>query len=210
MPPKSRLPFWNRLFPQKFTGETALVVVDPRTTDRVPCGTQKPSANSHSWPLVNLLLGEAIGPVGPSVVAPWQTRVFGLHGPSPRRGWRFAVPSVPPMQVSEIFLSTMKPGTLSGSLLVSEAQVSEWPISSCISTPPSSAAHGTWFCWLAVLYSAWNVCGKPLHVLKSVFAKPLAALATMKPLWPVVMSVTLVVNPAGGSLICTFSTSPGL
>jgi len=79
-----------------------------------------------------------------------------------------------------------------------------------MSTPPSSAAHGTWFFRLAVLYSAWNVCGKPLQVLKPVLAKPLAALATMKPLLCVVRSVTLVVNPAAGSLICTFSTSPGL
>src|SRR5258708_30540558 len=31
----------------------------------------------------------------------------------------------------------------------------------------------------------------------------------MKPLWPVVRSVTFVVKPAAGSLICTLSTSPG-
>src|SRR5690349_18148971 len=78
MPPKSRLPFWNRLFPQKFTGETALVTVVPSVTDRVPCGMLKPSANSHNWPLAKLLLGQAIGPVVPSVVAPLQTPVIGL------------------------------------------------------------------------------------------------------------------------------------
>src|SRR5215471_16606610 len=163
MPSKSRSPFWNRLSPQKLTGETSFAALLPRITVRVPCGWQNPSANSHSWPLAKLLLGQAIGPVVPSVVAPLQTPVLGLHGPSPRRGWPFTLPSVPPMQVSKIFLSTTKPGALSGSLLVSEAQVSPWPISSCISTPPSRAAHGTWYCCLAVLYSAWNVCGKPLH-----------------------------------------------
>src|SRR5258708_26513428 len=210
MPSKSRSPFWNRLSPQKFTGETSLAALPPSTTVRAPCGWQKPSANSHSWPLAKLLLGHAIGPVVPSVVAPLQTPVLGLHGPSPRSGWPFARPSVPPTQVSKSFLSTTKPGALSGSLLVSEAHVSAWPISSCISTPPSRAAQGTWFCCLAVSYSAWKVCRVPWQVLKSVFAKPLAWLATMKPLWCVVRSVTFVVNPAVGSLICTFNTSPEL
>src|SRR6266567_5099167 len=78
-----------------------------------------------------------------------------------------------------------------------------------MSTPPSSEAHGTWFCWLAVSYSAWKVCAKPRQFLKSVFLKPLAALATMKPLLCVVRSVTLVVNPACGSVIATLITSPG-
>src|SRR6266851_4395601 len=86
MPSKSRSPFWNRLSPQKFTGETSLPALLPSTTVRVPCGRQKPSAYSHSWPLAKLLLGQAIGPVLPSVLAPLQTPVLALHGPSPRVG----------------------------------------------------------------------------------------------------------------------------
>src|ERR1022692_260992 len=39
---------------------------------------------------------------------------------------------------------------------------------------------------------------------------PLPALATMKPVWPVVMSVTVVVKPADGSVMATLTTSPGL
>src|SRR5262249_26332614 len=85
---------------------------------------------------------------------------------------------------------------------------SEWPVSCCISTPPCSAAHGTWFCWLAVLYSAWNVNGVPLQVLTLVFMKPLALLAVMWPLWPVVTSSTSIVNPAAGSEIAARRTSP--
>src|SRR6266566_4992049 len=68
---KSRSPFWNRLSPQKFTGDTSLALVFvPSVTVLVPAGTQNPSAYSHSWPLAKLLLGQAIGPVVPSVLAP--------------------------------------------------------------------------------------------------------------------------------------------
>ena len=68
------------------------------STVRVPFGKQKPSANSQSAPLAGLLVGQATGPLGPWVVAFWQTG-RGLHGPSP-----VAVrPSDPPTQVSKVF-----------------------------------------------------------------------------------------------------------
>src|SRR6266699_3725574 len=109
MPSKSRSPFWNRLSPQKFTGDTSLALVYvPSVTVLVPAGTQNPSAYSHSWPLAKLLLGQAIGPVVPSVLAPLQTPVFGLRGPWSRRGWPLTRPSVPPPQVSKTLLSTKK------------------------------------------------------------------------------------------------------
>src|SRR5258708_34856536 len=100
---------------------------------------------------------------------------------------------------------------LTGSLLASEEQTSPCPISCCISTPPSSAAHGTWLPCAAVAYSAWKVCGTPVQVeLFMVSAKPLCLLAVMKPVWWVVMSVIVVVKPADGSVIATLSTSPEL
>ena len=70
---------------------------------------------------------------------------------------------------------------VNGSLLVTELQTSAWPISCCIRTPPSSAAHGTWFCCFAVLYSAWKVNGVPEQSAMLVLAKPFAALAVMNP-----------------------------
>ena len=70
---------------------------------------------------------------------------------------------------------------VNGCWFVTELQTSEWPISCCISTPPSSAAHGTWFCCLAVLYSAWKVNGVPEQSAMLVFMKPFAALAVMVP-----------------------------
>ena len=97
-----------------------------------------------------------------------------------------------------------------GSLLVTELQTSPCPISCSISTPPSSAAHGTPFCCFAVLYSAWNVCGVPEQSEMLVFMKPFAALAVMYPVWPVVRSRTVVVNPCGGSEMETSSVSPEL
>src|SRR5262249_9680934 len=96
--------------------------------------------------------------------------------------------------------------------LASLLHTSAWPVSCCISTPPCSAAHGTWFCALAELYSAWNVNLVPLQVLTLVCMNPFLALAVMKPLWPVVMSSMVMVNPAfgpvSGSVIATRSTSP--
>ena len=67
----------------------------------------------------------------------------------------------------------------------------------------SSVAHGTRLLIFAVLYSAWKVNGEPLQFLIDVLAKPFVALATMKPLTPVVRSVTFVVKPVDGSLIST-------
>ena len=86
MPSKSRSPFWNRLSPHRLTGDVSLIAFPPTITVLVPCGRQMPSAYSHSWPLAKLLLGQAIGPVVPSVVAPLQTPVFGLQPPSPLAG----------------------------------------------------------------------------------------------------------------------------
>src|ERR1051326_218263 len=89
------------------------------------------------------------------------------------------------------------------------AHDSPWPISCSISTPPSSAAHGTWFCFLAVSYSACQVNGLPEQSDMFVSVNPFAALACMNPLWPVVRSAILVVKPPGGSLIDSLITSPG-
>ena len=50
-----------------------------------------------------------------------------------------------------------------------------------MSTPPSSAAHGTRFSIDAVLYSAWKVNGVPSQSVIEVFMKPFAALAVMYP-----------------------------
>ena len=59
-----------------------------------------------------------------------------------------------------------------------------------MSTPPSSAAHGTWFCFLAVLYSACQVNGLPEQSDMFVSVNPFLALAWIKPVWPVVRSWT--------------------
>src|SRR5712691_1215831 len=170
----------------------------------LPFLKQAPSENSQFRPLPALLLGQATGPVVPSVVAFWQTPVLGSHGPSPTA----FLPSAPPMQVWNTWLS-VKPPKESGNWFATELQDSKWPISCCISTPPSSAAHGTWFCCAAVAYSAWKVCGVPPHVREFVFMKPLASLATMKPVWPVVRSVTVVRNPAAVSWRVACTLSPG-
>jgi hypothetical protein len=79
-----------------------------------------------------------------------------------------------------------------------------------MSTPPSSAAHGTWFCTAAVLYSAWNVNGVPSQLVIEVSMNPFAALAVIHPVCPVLRSRIVVVNPCGGSVIDTWITSPGL
>src|SRR5712692_2191950 len=173
---------------------------------REPCGRQIPSANSHSCPLAALLLGQAIGPVVPSVSAWRHWPVVGLHGPSPAL---FAPPSLLPMHVSKT-LPSCRPLVLNGSWLESDEQTSLCPISCSMSTPPSSADHGTWFCCAAVAYSAWNVNGEPAQVFRFVFMNPLAALAVMKPVLCVVRSVTVAVKPDDGSLIAIFSWSPEL
>src|SRR6516165_10020871 len=140
----------------------SLTVAPLRTIVREPCGRQMASAYSHSWPLTKLLLGQAIGPVVPSVVGLTQLRKFGLlgfrsQGPSPA----FCPLSFgPPAQVSKVFVST-RPAACVVRWLVSFVHSSLCPISCSISTPPCSAAQGTWFCCAAVLYSAWKVNGEP-------------------------------------------------
>src|SRR5712692_10027080 len=164
MPSKSRSPFWNRFCSQKLTGEVCLTLCESIVTVLVPCGRQMPSANSQSCPLAKLLLGHAIGPLVPSVVAPLQTPVFGSQPPSPVLCRCREPPSEPPTHVWKVLLSTIRPGWLIGNLCASERQTSECPISCCISTPPSSAAHGTMFFLAAVAYSAWKVCLVPAQV----------------------------------------------
>ena len=66
-----------------------------------PCGMQVPSANSQSEPLVNLLFGQATGPVGPCVVGFWQTPVVRLQLPSPVT----SPPPEPPVHVSDVCVS---------------------------------------------------------------------------------------------------------
>src|SRR5215469_14900668 len=103
MPSKSRSPFWNLLVSQKLIGIRVVTDFPSSVNVRAPCGTQVPSANSHSWPLAKLLLGQAIGPVVPSVSACWQTPVLRLHEPSPT-----PLPSLPPTQVSKV-LGSLRP-----------------------------------------------------------------------------------------------------
>src|SRR5580693_1861895 len=120
------------------------------------------SENSHKSPEARLSLGH-LAPS--SVVAFWQTPVLVLHGPSPT----WPLPSNPPTQVCAVVLSVnVEPSgndSVTGRPFLIEEHGSKCPISCSISTPPSSAAHGTWFCWLAVLYSGWKLNGVPAHVL---------------------------------------------
>src|SRR5258708_33817034 len=119
---------------------------------RGPEGAQMASENSHS----PAPAGQA---VPPSVVGLLQTPVVKLQGPSP-------VPpgSRPPLQVHAACWPNENP--IGGETL---EQDSKCPISCCISTPPSSAAHGTWFCLEAGSYSGWNAKGVPPHVRAFVF-----------------------------------------
>src|SRR5215469_2212347 len=166
MPSKSRSPFWNRLVSQKLIGIRVVTDFPSRVNVRDPCGTQVPSANSHSCPLSKLLLGQAIGPVVPSVSGLWHRKVLRLHEPSPT----LSLPSLLPIQVSKV-LGSFRPAAKVGLWWVRDAHTSLCPISCCISTPPSRAAHGTWFGTAAVAYSAWKVCGEPAQVLTLVFMK---------------------------------------
>src|SRR3954447_19664466 len=64
-----------------------------------------------------------------------------------------------------------------------------------------------------VAYIGWKVYGEPLHVkfLGShlMCRKPFCALATMKPLCPVVRSSMWLISPCGVSRIVTTRLSPG-
>src|ERR1017187_3546327 len=121
--------------------------------------------------------------------------VAGLHGPSPVA----FLPSLPPLHVWWTFGSMneepSEKACEKASWLLTDEQDSPCPISCCMSTPPSSAAHGTWFCCCALLYSAWKLNGVPEQSAMLVFWKPFAALATMKPVWPVVKSRTTALSP---------------
>src|SRR6266849_6025917 len=192
LPSKSRSPFCVKSCSHAATAQFQVVLAPFTTTVRGPDGAQMASENSQSP-----------APAGqappPSVVALVQAPVVKLHGPSP-------VPpgSMPPMQVQAACWSKENPSGVE-----TLEQDSKCPISCCIRTPPSSAAHGTWFCLEAVSYSGWNAKGVPPHVRELVFMNPLASLATMKPVWPVVRSVTVVKNPAGVSWSVACTLSPG-
>src|ERR1700750_1695496 len=61
----------------------------------------------------------------------------------------------------------------------------------------------------------WNVHGSAWHLCdgagaNSIWAKPLAALAVMEPVWPVDVSLTVVTRPSGESWIATGTWSPCL
>src|SRR5215470_19214079 len=64
----------------------------------------------------------------------------------------------------------------------------------------------------AVLYIGWKAYGAPLHVRftgsNRMWRKPLATLATIEPLSPVLLSVTAADSPAAVSWMLTLITSP--
>src|SRR5262252_2109020 len=64
----------------------------------------------------------------------------------------------------------------------------------------------------AVLYIGWKAYGAPLQVRftgsKTMWRKPLAALATIEALWRVLWSATAADSPAAVSLMLTVITSP--
>src|SRR5260370_39882551 len=111
-------------------------------TGLVPFGRQKPSDSSQL-----LAVGHETGPVGPSVLEFLQTPVVRLQGPSPV----LRLPSWPPPQIWQTRGSTQKlplPQLAETvCLFSSRAQESQGAIFSSISTPPSSAADGTWPCF---------------------------------------------------------------
>src|SRR5215472_1711965 len=194
---------------QKATGEFSTVFFPLMKNGRLPLGKHLPSENSHSAPgVLNFLTGQATGPCMPWVVACWQTAVVGLHPPSPV----LALPSIPPTQVWNTCGSEKEEPSVNfiekESLLLTDEQDSPCPISCCMSTPPSSAAQGVWFCCLAVLYSAWKPNGFPEQSLMLVLWKPFFALATMNPVRCVVRSVTEAFSPAGVLLSDAVSLSP--
>src|ERR1700719_2995087 len=73
--------------------------------------------------------------------------------------------------------------------------------------------HGMMFCARADEYSGWKLNGVPEQSAELVFMKPLAAEAIMKPLRPVVRSVSLASSacPPGTLALnmCTVIASPG-
>src|SRR5215469_3637000 len=75
------------------------------------------------------------------------------------------------------------------------------------------AAHGTRVFSLEVEYIGWKLVGMFTHDLEGFGAnwtspKPLAALAVMDPVWPVVRSLMRTWNPSAVSPIATERLSP--
>src|SRR5438477_10124930 len=76
------------------------------------------------------------------------------------------------------------------------------------------AAQGTRVCSELVLYSGWKSYGRFLQTEPFgsywTWPKPFAALATMKPDWPVVWSFSSIRSPCAVSRMVTTIRSPGL
>src|SRR5215475_11822708 len=138
------------------TGAFSRAGVPSITTGRFPWGKQLASENSHRVPLAALFVGQATGPLTPWVVAFWQMNVVGSHGPSPVA----PAPSWPPLQVWKTFgseyVEPSAPVSEKPSWLLTDEQVSPCPISCSMSTPPSSAAHGSQITSIAEWASAPN------------------------------------------------------
>src|SRR5580704_16356091 len=96
--------------------------------------------------------------------------------------------------------------------LFTALQKSKCPISSENATLYVCAAHGTRVSGLEVEYIGWKLYGMAVQPepVGSNFtcAKLLAALATMKPFWPVVVSPISMRSPLGVSCILTEILSP--
>src|SRR5690242_10209228 len=71
---------------------------------------------------------------------------------------------------------------------------SKWPISNWVLMLYGPKPHGTTFWGFALEYSGWKLNGEPLQSAGLVFMNPFAAEAIMKPLCPVVMSVSRTSN----------------
>src|SRR5262252_8052220 len=92
---------------------------------------------------------------------------------------------------------------------VESPQSSLWPISKSNDTFGANASHGTTFAGAAVAYSARKVNGVVVQsVWLALCTKPLAALATMKPVDALVTSLTSVRRPLDVSVIVTTMVSP--
>src|SRR5437763_17164225 len=95
-----------------------------------------------------------------------------------------------------------------------DVQGSKCPISYWVRMPLCRTDHVIELCGRAVLYIGSKLKGVPLQSLTEVFMKPLAAEATMKPLWCVVRSLIVILNacwppPMLASNMWVLITSPG-
>src|SRR5579883_144813 len=109
----------------------------------------------------------------------------------------------------------MQPGTVGplkqgGSSLSPSplAPTSKWPVSTAKPTLACKAAHGTKLLNFAVENSGWKVKLVGEQSLTFRLWKPFAALATMKPDWPLVISSMRLSKPSGVSLMVILSVSP--